>query len=250
MRCRRITAKPAGARPDGIRNEDLGNPRTGVASLARLARSLAVALALVAGTATAAPAAEAPADFIRALGEQAIAVLRSDAPLDRKAAYFHRMLRRDFDLAGISRLVLGPYWRVASPAQRGEFRHLLEDYIVRFDGERLASYGGERFRVTGSRSDAAGVIVTSEIIRSQGPPIEIDWRLTASDGLYRISDLAIAGVSMALARRAEFAAIIERQGGQLEGLLALLRWQTGNPVFGPRAASLPRISSGAVAEAQ
>jgi phospholipid transport system substrate-binding protein len=248
MHCQQITA--AVAPPSDIRGENFVASPTGVAALARLARSLAVAVMVIAGMANASPvtAAEAPAGFIRALGAQALAVLRSDAPLDRKAAYFHQMLRQDFDLVGISRLVLGPYWRVASPAQRSEFCHLLEDYIVRFDGARLASYGGESFRVTGSRSDADGVLVTSEVIRPQGPPIEIDWRLVARNGLYKISDLAIEGVSMALARRAEFAAIIERQGGQLEGLLALLRWKTGNPVFGPHTASLAPTSSDAVAE--
>ncbi len=250
MRCHQITAKASRPRPTGMRGENFFKSWNETAALARLARRLAVAVAMIAGMANASPAtaAEAPVAFIRALGAQAIAVLRSDASLDQKAAYFHQMLQRDFDLVGISRLVLGPYWRVASPAQCSEFRHLLEDYIVRFDGARLASYGGESFRVTGSRSDADGVLVTSEVIRPQGLPIEIDWRLAASNGLFKISDLAIEGVSMALARRAEFAAIIERQGGQLQDLLALLRWKTGNPVFGPHTASLPPTFSANVAE--
>jgi ABC-type transporter MlaC component len=36
-------------------------------------------------------------------------------------SYFGELVRQDFDLAGISGFVLGPYWRVASPAQRQEF---------------------------------------------------------------------------------------------------------------------------------
>ena len=36
----------------------------------------------------------------------------------------------------------------------------------------------------------AGVIVTSQIIRPQGPPIEVDWQLVVSDGRYKISDVA------------------------------------------------------------
>ena len=32
----------------------------------------------------------------------------------------------------------------------------------------------------------AGVIVTSQIIRPQGPPIEVDWQLVVSDGRYKI----------------------------------------------------------------
>ena len=191
-----------------------------------MAKVFTIALMAIAGVSAAprpAAAGEAPAEFIRTLGDQALAVMRSDAPLAQKAAYFHQMLRRDFDLDGMSRFVLGPYWRIATAAQRQEFRDLLEDYIVRFEGVRLAQYGGEGFRPIGSRTDPAGMVVTSQIVLSQGSPIEIDWRLASSKGLYKISDLAINGISMVLARRSEFTAVIERNGGQVEGLLALLR---------------------------
>jgi phospholipid transport system substrate-binding protein len=99
----------------------------------------------------------------------------------------------------------------------------LEDYLVRFYGQRFAQYGGESLRVTGSQTDPAGVIVTSQIIRPQGPPIEVDWRLGVSDGRYKISDVVVDGVSMALTHRSDFAAIIQRNGGQVTGLLATMR---------------------------
>jgi phospholipid transport system substrate-binding protein len=195
-------------------------------SLAKLAKTLTTALVVVAGMLiTAGPAAadESPVDFIRTMGNQGLAVIRSNAAMDQKAAYFHQLLRQDFDLTDISRFVLGPYWRVASEAQRQEFRGLLEDHIVRFYGTRFGESGGESLRVTGSRADAAGVIVMSQIIRPQGPPIEVDWRLEVNDGRYKISDVIVDRVSMALSQRSEFAAIIQRNGGQVSGLLATLR---------------------------
>lgn len=185
-----------------------------------------MALVVVAGVAVTPPTAiagETPAEFIRNLGDQALAVIRSEATLAEKMGYFRRMLRQDFALTDISRFVLGPYWRVASTAQRQEFRRLLEAQIMRFYGERLAQYDSGGFRVIGSRTDPAGVTVTSQILRPQGPPIEVDWQLTVSDGLYKIDDVTIAGISMALAQRAEYARLIERDGGQLGGLLATMR---------------------------
>ena len=59
------------------------------------------------------------------------------------------------------------FWRVATGARRREFRSLLPEYIVRFDGDRFASSGGQGFRVTGTRTDTGAVIVTSQIIRPQ-----------------------------------------------------------------------------------
>jgi phospholipid transport system substrate-binding protein len=197
----------------------------GFAAAVELARVVTIALVVIAGvllTPRFAGAGEDPADFIRLLGNQGLAVIRSSATLDQKATYFHQMLRQDFSLTDISRFVLGPYWRVASGAQRREFRSLFEDYLVHYYGQQFAQYGGESLSVNGSRTDPAGVMVTSQIIRPQGPPIEVDWRLAVSDGRYKINDVSIDGVSIALTQRSEFAAIIQRTGGRVTGLLATM----------------------------
>jgi phospholipid transport system substrate-binding protein len=198
----------------------------GFAPVVEIARVVTIALVVIAGvlvTPSLAAAGEDPADFIRVLGNQGLEVIRSSATLDQKATYFHQMLRQDFDITAISRFVLGPYWRVASKTQRREFCSLFEDHLLRFYGQRFAQYGGETLTVNGSRSDPAGVMVTSQIIRPQGPPIEVDWRLVVNDGRYKISDLSIDGLSMALTQRSEFAAIIQRNAGRVAGLLATMR---------------------------
>ena len=94
---------------------------------------------------------------------------------------------------------------------------------MHYYGQQFAQYGGENLRVNGSRSDPAGVMVSSQIVRPQGPSIEVDWRLAVSDGRYKISDVSIDGVSMALTQRSELAAIVQRNGGGVAGLLARMR---------------------------
>src|SRR5204862_4271057 len=138
----------------------------------------------------------------------------------QKSAYFHRALHQDFDLSSISRFVLGPYWRGASEPERQQFKGLLEAHLVRFYGQRLAEYNGESLRVIGSRAEPEDAIVSSEVIRPQGPPIKVDWRLTTRNGVYKITDVNVDGVSMALTQRSEFAGLIQRNGGKLAGLLA------------------------------
>jgi phospholipid transport system substrate-binding protein len=208
-----------------IRHEGAVKPAAGTA-FARLVKGFTLILALIAGLSAAprpAAAEDAPTAFIRDLGNQSLAVIHSDMSLSSKAAYFGRMLHQDFDLTGISRFELGPYWRIASPAERQEFSDLFADHLVRFYGRQLAQFGDGSFIVTGSRSDPAGVIVTSRITRQGGPPLAVDWRLGVSEGLYKIEDVTIDGVSMALAQRSEIGAIIARNGGQFGSLLATMR---------------------------
>src|SRR6202034_212722 len=126
------------------------------------ARSLTVAVAVVAGLSWAprpAAADDAPTAFIGSLGQQVLAVVhRPDIAVDGKTAYFRQLLRQDFDLTGISRFVLGPYWRAASPGERQEFSDLLTQRIIDVHGRRLAQAGDGNFVVSGSRADPGGVI--------------------------------------------------------------------------------------------
>jgi len=78
----------------------------------------------------------------------------------------------------------------------------------------LVQHSGGTFRVTGSRSDPAGVIVTSQIASPQVQPIEMDWRLGLSDGRYKIQDVSVDGVSAAMSRRSQVEAMMSRAGGQ------------------------------------
>jgi phospholipid transport system substrate-binding protein len=91
-------------------------------------------------------------------------------------------------------------------------------------GRRLAESSGGDFRVIGSRTDPNGVIfVTGEIITPQGARNEVDIQLGIVDGLYKIQDIAIDNVSMALSYRSEIASMMESHGGQLGALLTAMR---------------------------
>jgi phospholipid transport system substrate-binding protein len=205
-------------------------------------RLLATAVfVLFTGVSSTVPAAAdtGPAEFVRTLGNEALGVIRSNTPPAQKQAFFHQLLQQNFDLPGIARFVLGPHWRTASEPEKQEFLRLFEHYIVRVYSEKFAQYRGETLRVTGSRADPEGALVTSEIVRPGGaPPIKIDWRLTARDGLYRISDVIIDGVSQGITERSEFAALIERSGG-MQGLLAMMREKTVAPAGALPAAAPP-----------
>lgn len=167
--------------------------------------------------------APAPVEFIAQLGNQALGVIRGNASTQDKMAYFHTMLRQDFDIAGAAPFVLGPYWRMASDPERAKFTRLLEGYIVATFGQRLYNSGGVGLRVISARGTHDQPIVISEITRPGGVPIRLEWVLTSRNGVYQISDLNLDGVSMALTQRSEFAAMIQRAGGTIAGLLAQMR---------------------------
>ena len=170
-----------------------------------------------------------PAAVINNLGNRALEVLGKNATPGQRVARFHELFRQDFDVPGIARFVLGRYWKTATAEQQDEFTKLFEDYIAIVYSSQLSAYSGETLKVTGSRADSEGAIVASEIIRPSGaPPVKVEWHLTDQHGTYKIRDVAVDGISMAVTQRSEFASVIQRNGGQVQGLIAMLREKTGN----------------------
>jgi len=171
--------------------------------------------------------AAGPVVFMDQLWNRAVEVLKKDiSPLIRQAR-FRELFQTAFDGPGIARFVLGRYWRSASDDEQQEFLKLFEEYVVLVYSTRLADFSGEVLKVRGSRTDHDGIIVSTEIIsQASATPIKVDWRLINTNGAFKINDVAIEGISMMVTQRSEFASVIQRHGGQVEGLLALMREKT------------------------
>jgi phospholipid transport system substrate-binding protein len=196
-------------------------------------RSLLTGLfVLFANVSIAAPPLVNPADavaFMNTLWDRAVEVLNNKTDPAMREARFRELFHTDFDCPGIARFVLGRYWRNASPEEQQEFVKLFEDYVVFVYATRLSNFGGETLKVRGSRSDGDGVIVSTDVIHPGGaPPMKLDWRLITDNGTYKISDIIVEGISMMVTQRSEFASVVQRNGGQVRGLIAMMRERTAS----------------------
>jgi phospholipid transport system substrate-binding protein len=68
-------------------------------------------------------------------------------------------------------------------------------------------------------------VVTSQVWTSSGSPAEIDWHVEDRNGRFLVTDVVVGGVSMKTTQRGEFASVIQRNGGQPDSLIAVLRQQ-------------------------
>ncbi len=166
------------------------------------------------------------ARFIQRLGDQAIGVLRaSDLTLEQRERHFRSLLAQGFNLRFIGRFVLDEYWQLATPEQQGDYLALFSEYVLQTYSARLGGYAGETMTVVGARqANEKDVVVRTRIDRPSGPPITAEWRVRTTGGRYRIIEVMVKGISMAIAMRSEFASVIQRDG--IEGLLAVLRLRT------------------------
>ena len=193
-------------------------------------RFLIAALVLCVPTAPVAVAATgAGADaFIKTIGKEAIESLTGKDLTDaQRESRFRAILNRSFDIKLIARFTLGRYWRIASPKQQKEYVRLFEDFIVQAYAARFKNYAGETFEVGQVRDiNDRDKLVSSDLILTDGRKIPVHWRVRGNSD-YKIIDVLVEGVSMAITQRDEFAAIINQKGGKVEGLLVALREKTG-----------------------
>jgi phospholipid transport system substrate-binding protein len=172
------------------------------------------------------PAADVANEFMTKLATQAIGTLRnaSVTPEQRETA-FNKLLADAFDLDAIGRFVIGRHYQQMTAEQRDEYHRLFASFLIKTYARRLSGYSGEAFTVVSARAvDEQHVVVRSRIQRAGGQPLDCDWRLRAGENGFRIIDLTVEGVSMAVAQRQDFAAVLSGNG--VDGLLAALRART------------------------
>jgi phospholipid transport system substrate-binding protein len=177
------------------------------------------------------PAGGAPADSAlaaRAAVERLHATLTDVMRRAEQLGYAGRqaelapVIAQSFDLPLMARKAAGRYWKALSQTERERLvetfaRLAVANYAGRFDG-----YAGERFE-TLSEEPAAHetLLVRTQLVRSDGDRVRLDYRLRSVAGSWRIFDVFLEGtVSEMALRRAEYSSVIRREG--FEALLRAL----------------------------
>ncbi len=176
------------------------------------------------------PPPEAAATFLQDLTRSAISELGNVelAETERRRT-FRRLLREKFDMRRISRFVLGRYWRPASEAQRDAF----EDAFVRLIAKRFlpmfeaARDSGTRVKPLAARAlpEREGIyrVTTDVTLPAYNIDMRVDWHIRREASGFRIEDVRSEGVSMAIMLRAEYNSVLQRNGGDVQALIARMR---------------------------
>ena len=180
-------------------------------------------LGLTAAPATANSFSAAGADTVRSFYEALLANMRSGPALGARGRYtrIEPVIRRTFDMPFMTRLAVGPEWERLDDAQRQQVSQAFERYISAIYAERFDSYSGERLQVTGERPSPGGTLITTEIVKSNGEPVRLNYLMRQNGGAWQIADVYLNGTISELAtRRSEFSSILRAQG--IDGLIATL----------------------------
>ena len=170
--------------------------------------------------------------FIQDLGNKGIQSLTGkDLNETERRKRFENLFVGAFDYDRIGKFVLGRFRGQVNEADMKEYLSLFKDMVVRVYAARFGEYNNETFKVSGSRvvdKKVDTMIVSSKIIRPNDSKISLEWHMyPTKSGDFKIFDVVVEGVSMALTQRSEFSSILQ-QGG-IKKLIEELKTQKSKP---------------------
>ena len=164
--------------------------------------------------------------FVKELTDNVITnVLESKENQTKKEEDFKKYFTQALDLPAIGRFVLGRYWRSADKEQRDEFVQVFMDATTKSWGDRFNLYTGQKLEFLGSRlmnNNPDQIYVDSKIMDKKSP-VEVIWRLQKKKDSYKIIDIIIENVSMALTYRNEYNAFLQSHNGDINALITQIK---------------------------
>lgn len=127
------------------------------------------------------------------------------------------------DVRRVALFLLGRYAAGAAPADLDAYVASYQDYVLAVYQSYFAQYAGQNLRVIDSRERAPNdYVVRTNIVGSNAPAMEIDFRVRTDGPKPLLVDMGVAGIWLSLAQRDQFVAVLGQNNGDIKALIAHL----------------------------
>jgi len=190
---------------------------------------VAVLLAIAPQTARAEVSTDEVKSFVNSMASSAINSLTGkDIAREVRKERFRNLVNDFFAIKSIGKWVLGRHWRRATPEQREEYLKLFENMLLERYVDGFKDYSGESLEISrAEKRQENDFIVHTMLKRPGGQPVEVSWRVGVGerDGkhIFKIVDIIVNGLSMALTQQKEFNSVISNNGNSVDSLLEKMR---------------------------
>lgn len=189
---------------------------------------LVAALFFAGNTNAAVDGAKAEA-FVKKVTDEGITqIINADIPQKEKDARFEKLFNNALDLKFIGQFVLGRYWKTASNEQKKAFIDAYRDLNIKTWSQRFDEFKGKEFIFKGTTpsNSANQIFVNSLVPMDQGEPAKVVWRVKQTGDNFKIVDIIIENVSLAITARNEYTAYVKSAPGGINDLIKDLQNKT------------------------
>jgi phospholipid transport system substrate-binding protein len=189
------------------------------ASAGALAQGTPAAAGQAAAPAAATPDGSDPTALVQATAQGMLGDLdknREEYRRDPKkiAGLVDKYLKPHFDADTSARVVLGQFWRTATPEQRQRFINAFYHSLLANYGDALAEFTADRLKIYPTRLEpgATSATVRTDVRRRNGDLVSVNYSLRLTPQGWKAWDVVIDGISYVKSYREDFGAQIESQG--------------------------------------
>jgi phospholipid transport system substrate-binding protein len=141
---------------------------------------------------------------------------------------FGEIVNEIADIPRITTFVLGKYARTITPGQMQRFGPIFRQYEQNVYETRLSDFHGQTVTVTGSVARQADDVIVNTLIGGGGlqQPLPVAWRVLGGDARWKVVDVQVNGIWLAITQQQDFVSTIDNHGGAVDALISQLQQQT------------------------
>jgi phospholipid transport system substrate-binding protein len=163
--------------------------------------------------------------FITQAGNQLVAVVNSKASESQKADELTQLVNQIVAVDQVGDYVLGRYINVVTPAQHSQYLALFHQLLAYNITYQIKAYQGVTFKVNGASVMGNDTVVDTTITRPGQAPADVGWAVDEVGGSPKIVDVIVAGTSLRITERNDYASVVTSNGGQISALLSAMQNQ-------------------------
>ncbi|WP_297371931.1 phospholipid-binding protein MlaC [Acidocella sp.] len=191
-----------------------------------MAAAVAPMVGLMAQGAKADPisASEAQA-FITTAGQQMAGIVNGPGNQQSRATALRTLVNQIVAVSQVGDYVLGRYINIATAAQHTQFQDLFHQLLAYNITYQIKAYQGVSFVVNGTKPQGDDVVVDTTVTTPGHPPADVGWVVEEVGGKPQIIDVIVAGTSLRITTRNDYASVITDNGGNVSALLNAMQHQ-------------------------
>lgn len=172
--------------------------------------ALALGVALVATPVQAQIDNRDPGRFVQSLATTGFSALQG--PRSAARGKFRSILAQHFAVDAIGERLVRRWRPQISPAQFAQYRAAFPSFIIGTYADRLYDYADANVRVLRVANQGPNAVVFTQVTKPGGRPAPVTWTLTRVGPGYKVQNLTVSGVNLAVAQGADFDSYIQRNG--------------------------------------
>jgi phospholipid transport system substrate-binding protein len=185
-----------------------------------------IALTMIATPLDRASATAGAEAFVKKVAGNVVSTIKSGGSDAQQLSRFRSVFTSNADIPSIGTFALGKYAKQLPSSRRSEYFSLVEKFVTKVFLSRMTRAAVNTVEVKGSQTFGKDEVVTTNVAFTDGrPDLVFKWRVRRKGGGYKVVDISVAGVWLAVEQRSTFVSVINQAGGDVGALLSYLRQQ-------------------------